>query len=896
MKTATKYIPMLAAVAFLLAGALTGCVKDKVDEPGGYDENGGLAADEYGMGITVTLDGLTRAGSGGVHGTGIAIGEEDYVDTEHLYILFFNIDGVFLFAIQNPVAVPMGSSGTGNDRQWFIRIPVKQVEEISPDLIKYIEDHPFKVAVLANWTFDEGDNADTWNGIRFEFRNPVDKTTGKLTYDDNGRLVGDNLTMLSHAQVDNVYRNLDNHGYDHLVYFPIDEGVNDKPHMGPYIEWVKNFHSSIDAADTALRNDYNVDKHCYTNSAMDSRATIDYNDMWRLWNFGGSNNSSKEGCYVTGNSTIRNKWVTNNNNALTEFYNSYNASQLAGSSDKYWPLKNHEKELLFHGPVERVKENNRDTGIKIPVAKGFTESMNSNGDGFPASMSYAHFYAKADGYLRVRYKSVGGAKIKAHIGLYHYDPPADDTQRRHNRESRDMKPEDDSREGEVYRVFGDIPNLNQHVFIYAVEPDDDTETAAETAAAEEEPGIIVYEIEYIESRHLYDVDREGRLPSKSYPIPMYGIQDFDPIGEYWQPGMLFNLSMFNNAVKEGYNYRTISLLRSLARVEVLISKETFGNRRPSHVFMRSMNRSARITPVDFFTPTDIIWNGYDQNSVSDNARLQHYIDAHNLAQQNILTNCAGVDSEIRRIMQFGPIYIGRDSGNREPNSMLSTAEKLTEYRMTTAWPFGIWEQQWGWNWNRVNENEAVVPGRTVEWFDTYKPGEVRDYHGQLVPDYPHILHTRISRSDYARFHYMGEQEGFYRYLIYIPEKNITDADNPGNIADRPKVIHVEVRFNRENEDPDDNYVDNFDDNGAFRMYFTPGGRSPKYDSKLDGNEFSRMDWDNYEYDWESLCDHWPIIRNHIYRFEVTGGGPNGSKRNIAFSVEAPDQRSASWYF
>ena len=921
MKIAAKYISMLLGV-FLMSGMLWGCVEDKLDEPGGQTEPGGeLAADEYGFGFTISLDELTRIGG---HPLGAATTEEDYVDTEHLYVLFFNIDGVFLFQVQNPTAVPIGTGGTGNDVQWFIRIPVKQ---INPNLIQYIEEHPFKVAVLANWTFNDGPNSETTsNWDEFRFLEPVDDD-GNLTYDENGKLTSDwNLTMLSHAERDTAYKSANQlNGYDHLVYYV--EG-NEHPHMGPYTEWVKNFQKNEAAAEQTLRTKYDVDGHKYTNSEMQSRGAIEYHDMWRIWNFGGQANFENNMGYETTNSKILTAWVTNNETAKTAFDKDYPADKhKTDTSNKYWPLKNHESDLVLHGPMERVVEKvgaegeEKAVGIKLPVVPDFTEAQNDNGDGFPASMSYAHFYAKADGYVRVRYKAVGNAKLKAHIGLYNYAPPADNTQRKHNVEARDEgKLKADRSQEDMFIAFGDVPNLHKHVYLYAIEvpgeadttdPDEsedvegeegedgeDGEDGGEGEVPEvEAPGIIIYEIEYIESRHLYDVDREGILPSKQYPIPMYGIQDFDPIGEYWQPGQLFNLSMFNNAVKEGYNYRTVSLLRSLARVEVLVNMNSF-DRRPSHVFMRSMNRSARITPVDFFTPTDVIWNGYDRTSKSDQARLQHYIDADNFAQQDILTNCAGVDTEIDRIMQFGPIYIGRDSNNQEPNSGLSAEQKMDEYRSTTAWPFGIWEQQWGWNWNRAGSGEEAS-GNQVRWFETYKPGDVRDYRGQVVPDYPHILHTRISRSDYARFHYVGEENGYYKYVIYIPEKNITDADNPGNIADRPKVIHVELRFNGgkiENHDPDENLVENFDDNGAYRLYFTPGGRSSKYDSKLNGTKFSRLDWDSYEYDWESICEHWPIMRNHIYRFTVDGGGPNYDDRSVTFTVEAPEKRSASWGF
>ena len=920
MKMLSKYISMFAGVFLLAAGILTGCVEDNLET---YDPNGGsdeLAPDEYGFGFAISLDKLssTRAFSDLVSNQ--ATEAESYVDTEHLYVLFFNIDGIYLFGIENATAVPIGSDGSGNDRQWFIKIPVKQIH---PSLISYIEEHPFKVAVLANWLIDTNEG---WED--FTLGDPEMDKDGNLLYDEEGRLKGTHISVLAHAMRDTAYQDDSREGYLHLVDFTI----NDKPHMAPYTEWVKNFQSSETAAEATLRGKYDVDRHLYTNSNMTSRGPIEYHDMWRLWNFGGETNAdvADVNFYNATNSAIRNAWIANNQAAMPE--PEEDTDEYWGSADdKYWPLRNHERDLYVHGAAERVvNESDQPVAVKIAPFEGFSEQDNDEGKGFPANnkISYVHFYAKADGYLRVRYKITGNVKMKVHIGLENF-PGNDDTQRRNNRESRSEVDNKVNRtqegEMEVFEAFGDIPNAWKHVFIYCLYDDEksgedetpeipeipetpedpdpadpgagESEGEGEGEGGEEEPapiilpGIEIYEIEYIESRHLYDVDREGILPTKEKPIPMYGIQDFDPIGEYWQPGLLFNLSMFNNAVKEGYNYRTVSLLRSLARVDVLVSKSGFA-RQPSHVFLRSMNRSARTMPVDFFTPTDIIWNGYNSSSKSDVARLQHYKDVYNGAEAEILENCRGVDVEVDRIMQFGPIYIGRDASNREPNAGLSDAEKMIEYRQTTAWPFGIWEPQWGWNWNRAGKGEeANASARQLPYFDTYKPGQTRSYHNQVVPDYPHILHTRISRSDYARFHYVGDEGGYYRYVIYVPEKNITDADNPGNIADRPKIIHVELRFNGGLEDnPEDNQVENFDDNGAYRLYFTPGGHSPKYPIT------DRRDWDSYEYDWDAVSDHWPIMRNHIYKFTVDGGGPNYTDHSITFQVEAPEKRSASWDF
>lgn len=998
MKKPIKYFSMLTGAFLLAAGMFTGCTDDLTELPGEVDDSiYAVEEDEYALGITLSLSQLTgnagtRAQIGGplgnlAGGTGQGLKDiEEYVNTENLYILFFNLDGTFLFQIDKPVAVPIGQSEFGNDSQWFIRIPVKQINE---NLIKYIEENPFKIAVLANWTFDSdlnlGEDLGGWD--EFRFNEPLDNQ-GNLVYDDFGKLVGDHISLLAHAQRDNVYENTTLHGYDHLVY-----RTETGPHMGPYTEWVSNYHKSILIADNDIRNYFDVENNIYQNpnsffydngdpktgiaTALDHFRTK-YNNIWHVWNFGGDDDS--EFIFDMPNADIKADWLALNKQAKEDFVGAmaeymfpldWNGGYNRPSGPSYygysvplkWQMKNY-SDLEFSGLTPYPTNNN---GIRLNLQgdpddieepdmdnihsqKEYFEVMNKlyrqvmnnfnsmlicwpnisyqdnetgnplNIDGYPngpgmggsdagwgpsipsTSPTYIKFPAHADGYVRVKYKARGGAKLYAHVGTNNTPQNNASNYQRDNRNNRYWVNEDGylvkSENGE--KEICDIPFDAKDVYLYMVvdpnfkpeTPDyDEIEPGEDGSVPSTQipsgPYIEIYGIEYIESRHLYDVDRRAMLPSKDYPIPMYGIQDFDPIGEYWQPGLLFNLSQFNNAQKTGYNYRRISLLRSLSRVEVKLSKTTY-KQKPSHVYLRSINRSARMTPVDFFTPTDIIWNGFNSSSANDVKRLQNYIDAGNLNEQRIIENTPGVVQEEKNIMQYGPIYIGTNA-----NSGQSEDQKLTEYRKTTAWPFGIWEHQWGWDWNRGKGY--------VKDFETYQVGQTRAHTGQLVPEYPRILHPRISRSDYVRFAEVDDPE-YWHYIVYIPEKNITDADNPGNIADRPKIIHVEIRFNggpeehygKENEDgtlwDEDNYVDNFDDKRAYRLYFTPGGRASL--GKFEWN--GRDSWDAYEYDWDIVKQHWPILRNHVYTFTVNGSLDHSGSVN--FHVDAPTRKGAQYDF
>ena len=914
----------MLAIGVLLCGTLAGCFRDEVDapEPSGDDTIFELAADEYGMGVTISLDRLSaspsRAALGDIGSNGLKDIEE-YVNTDNLYILFFNLDGIFLFQINKPVAIPIGQSTLGNDNQWFIRIPVKDINE---NLIHYIEDNPFKIAVLANWTFDADVNTGgTWK--EFKFNQPLDGE-GNLAMDEHGKLIGDHISLLSHAQLDNVYKDLDDHGYDHLVYYP-DNNLND-PHMGPYTEWVSNYHRNIKEAESDIRENFNVKTNKYRNPKSKyevdalNHFEMDYNNLWHVWYFNGTYAGEGEKPFeIEAGTEQAADWIALNQKAketmmkdeLGEdfYYNHSHTYSMDGYEDlylsqyvglNYWETK--PNGLTSEDPDVNAAAKMMFSAVSL---EDENISMDANAEGEPLNLSekdgdhhpFIRFMANADGYVRVKFKAYNGARLYAHVGRN--NTPENDASGylKDNRDSRfEILPETGTFEQKTKtgddEEIADIPFEPKPIYLYMVagpndEPDPDGEPDPEDKPLSSKPCIVIYSIEYIESRHLYDVDRRGILPTKEYPIPMYGIQDFDAIGEYWEPGVLFNLSQFNNAQKQGYNYRSVSLLRSLSRVEVKLLKSAF-TKKPSHVFLRSMNRSARITPVDFFTPTDIIWNGFNAGSNSDIARYQNYALVGNLSEQDIIRNTPGVKGELDNIMQYGPIYIGSGANKGEDKKTM-----MNEYRKTTAWPFGIWEEQWGWDWNRGLENG------TVDYFDTYKYGQQRSYTNQLVPHYPRILHTRISRSDYARFTEV-EDPAYWHYIIYVPEKNITDADNPGNIADRPKIIHVEIRFNGgfpkfdENGNPStddpENVVDNFDDNGAYRLYFTEGGRAALGDFEFTGRE----SWDKYEYDLNIAKQHWPIIRNHEYIFTVTGAPSD--RQNVTFQVNAPERREANWDF
>lgn len=117
-----------------------------------------------------------------------------------------------------------------------------------------------------------------------------------------------------------------------------------------------------------------------------------------------------------------------------------------------------------------------------------------------------------------------------------------------------------------------------------------------------ESNVEISKIEYIQDEYLYEMDRTGVQPSKEHPIPMYGIQKFGKLEGVWKEGTVFDLSNFNKLNPTRYEGGTIQLLRSVAKVELLLPKEDF-----CHAFLRAMNRTAYSEPMDVATSTSDIW-------------------------------------------------------------------------------------------------------------------------------------------------------------------------------------------------------------------------------------------------------------------------------------------------
>lgn len=296
----------------------------------------------------------------------------------------------------------------------------------------------------------------------------------------------------------------------------------------------------------------------------------------------------------------------------------------------------------------------------------------------------------------------------------------------------------------------------------------------------------------------------GVAPTEKQPIPMYGIQKFGALKDVWKEGTVFDLSNFDR-MTPSYKYSDICLLRSVAKVELLIP----ASMGPKEVFLRNANRSARCEPVDVTTNTKDIWFDTDANASKHDSKCEW--------------------SELVK-MQRTPFYDPKGS--------------LESYPKALAWYYGRWS------------HVAEKLGADVDT-DT-------DADTDADPGYPHILNPMIDRSDFTRFLETEEEAQYKRYVLYVPEKFVDDPETAGDPTSDPKVCHIEFRVSG---DP----VEDLDDDNCYRIYFVKDGMTEvvkKIDFTKDESGIVK-NWENvYEKNPDNLKEHWPIMRNHWYKFVV----------------------------
>lgn len=910
--------------AFLLL-SLFSCVDDKlvVEEPGDPDSQVAMQGDALTFTIELDKSLTTRAR---ITGSDIEA-KDDWIDTQDKFrVFFFTKDGDFLFGANDRVVgaienVPNNSNAKG---YWYVRIPMTMIvdrDNKEYDIAKikaYLKNNPFKVAVLANWpnAGDKINPSDYDDSSDNSFKqNPSSSLKGEPLWGWKNSVLNEdadpdsirNINDLHHIYNDTYYQSLDN------VYSAFMNEYEGYEGMGQPTDWVQmrdiseGWHpdagsvpaETFDSKETAnqwIRAYWNPeltlneDKHIYRH----------YQHLWFLWNFNAIYNigrvsdrveagtataadlTTAQQSYYGGNYNWNDgrtigrttnkwgeKWWERNGAELYEWMRDKDTNspktELKSYSLKNKGNANNSAYLSFVAPENkntpakvvnvRTTAGNSSYGILLP-AMSDTDEETGNANTADGSSGYFKFIARTSGTIRVRWGNASGDK-KATLAIQ-----ADE----------DLVGSYSIGAGhinEVYNTRGEgatldyldisVPADSKDIYIWTKEGD-----------------AIIYAIEFIRGKYLYDTDREGVAPNIDQGIPMYGVQQYDAIPD-WEYGSTYNLSE---------NSKNVSLIRALAKVELFIPTD-FGL--PKHVYMRCMNRTAHCEPMDVETNTGDLWNE-DGN--------------HEKKNETSTVN----DCEWFNIQKYSPAY------------------KVSEdYQKYLSWFYGSW-QYTHWTtasreyisglWTATSEYEGWK--KFSDWAtdnigaQIYSPKYAQDesggngdngnstntrIDGGFFPSngYPHLFNPHMNRSEFCSFLHVGEiNEGGYsynKYVLYVPDKFINDPYEPGKLTSIPKVPHIEFRFSPSNVtgaamEADIDYYNtefNLDDNDCYRVYFTNYG----YDSSTTSfnqtpanttiREYNKTNYDNYEQSVDHLKQHWPIMRNHKYQFYVSSAGPSGVK-------------------
>lgn len=849
LTNAWKYTSLLLFSIFLMVG-MNSCVDDNFN----IEENNTLFNDSDEGGLMFAIE-LTRGGfdvSGTTHDSKLSdFDEEIVVNPDNFQIVLFKEDGTFLGKWDNQEITEFTEDDTDFDtrKKYYVKIPMSELNK-DPNVINHIRGNNFKIAVFANWA---------------EY--PQFTTTRQLDEDNN--VDKNNIFYITHWKEDASYKSSagnDTQGDDSQVLrFITGKGFK----MGMFQDWLAIRFADDTKAEEAIRANYDVNNaifHSNTKPVLTNDQGVkvtftdmkdyDYEDVWQIWNFGGEANLNKSLCYNSTDSQIQRDWANINKDwydILYPYKNTNNPNNgifiteditcrgltIAGNSDTSnqnanvpYSLAGGEKAILIH-KSDPTKRTNSDQN-----------TFNPEGG------NYLHFKVPADGFLYIKCQSQSGnARVvvrKGEFGSTGKDVYVHEEQVGTNLSSIYFSYEKDK--GETVRVTGQPADL----VIYSLDND-----------------LIIYEVDYIKSHMVQSVDRQMINPANTPEggISMYGIQDFQAVTpEVWPEGSTFNLSRrlttSTGSGLDDYKYRTISLLRSVAKVEVLLPVSIFSE--PKHMFLRTFNRFSRSAPMDVFTPTDLIWNGYSSSQGYPDKVYGWDFKSTNKNVEHNYSTIVGVDREIENIKTYGFTY------NKNNNSNNTTLD----YQNKIAWLFGLWQQEYKWDWD--NNNNITI---------------------QDPNPYPRIFNTRINRSDFAHMIDGGkvslsengviEGNDYYYYYAYVPEKNVTDPNDNASMSESPKVIRIEMRFGTSTDT-------NLDDNASYRIYFTTGGAGG-----------STPDRDSYDNLWENggeegstsltnLKSIYPVMRNHLYRFKVTGIRMNNL--DVDFEVKGPDHKEINYTF
>lgn len=864
----TKFNHIALLLGFsLFLGTLASCVDKEIDLDSGNQSDGiiDLNYEGFSLGFSVALDAAP-----GSRGSGDF---DSYIDTKDKFrVLFFDEYGSFLFEAIDRTVSHQGED-TNGQQKYFIRIPLNYIidrkgNRFDVEAIRnQLRDYPFKIAILANWPNDaviEGsdtdpdeDSNDTFIGttvIKGEpnwgwensLLNP-DNATGWSGTSENFNLK--NINDLHHLVADGTYN--DDTRKDRPTNLDVYDMILENGNMGVKKSWVKNTmgFTKSPQADAWIRKNWDPSKPMeiqLTDKMNDPRDTR-YINLRYLWNFTAAANFNPnetapkkyEDCEVyfdiNGSETFYKEWLDRNGTKLHNWLDVTDGTALPSRmrGNEYGDEIDDLEFFQFSDPDseatgESVKatrySNGKKVGIHLPV--GSVDYNQTKGD-------------KLEGVLKIPVEASGTLRIRA------YNPHATQEARLHvdfkkvNTNDVHASKNFDIKAGEETTVEYEltVETDGGDFFIYTVNRD-----------SKPNP-VVIYQIEYIKAKYLYDTDREAIIPSETNPIPMYGVQNFEALGEDWISGTTFDLSNSSTGLTTtvDYDFKNIYLVRSVAKVELYLKQKA------AYVFMRSMNRSGRCETVDVETPTDELWKETHQISAD-------YKDV----------------CDWFRVKAKGPLYYHNWTSSKDNNGNTKYTDtepkdktQLKEYSNWLAWFYGSWaETSWYPTYLKDAEGKRVVTTEAWDFEKNDNQKEGINPSDDNNPYYPRIYYPDINRSDFCEFYYEGMENGLHKYVIYVPDKNIDDPNYPGIISSTPKIPRIEYRMNYDHNS-------NLDDNWCYRIYFcdqqpSTGFAKDEYETKFDKElrDHNVISGSPGTVGLNKTYGMWPIMRNHIYRFYV----------------------------
>lgn len=874
----------LALGSCFLALTLIGCTDDKLVDPSQTAENGSVTVDGDAISFTFSVpkDESTRADQ-------YSPEYENYVDTEHKFrVFFFTEQGDFLFGAIDRTITSSTSGGITTANTYYVRVPMnylvdREGNEYDVDAIKkYLRKNPFKIAVLANWPnngyisagdTDENteDNDPNANGsgvsgaagaLRKELKG--EPKWGWANSVLNPKAVPANIKNINdlHFLEDDTYASAKNDGYDFVMK---DKTGQKTTKGGQTVDWVKRREVTItkgvdsygkeswktdaynpiivdiDGTDTAeewIRTNWSPNK-----TWNDDGIYRQYVYLWKRWDFAGAYSCSP----VASDEDLR-PMINGSKHSyygiVTGDYSAYDDDEVYGWGKDWW-FRNGQELKKWMGNLGNLSMSEGDAEASF----SFTPSSNSTrlklnhdavqgktGVELGINQGSFTFLAHSSGRLRITFCSKNnGSTASLYANCYNPNNPSG--------EKTNVTFQNSTNDPSKTKTTKDLTYLDVNI----------TGQSRKMEIYCNGGTAVIYAIEWVRAKYLYDTDREGVMVSKTNPIPMYGVADFAELTN-WEDGTTFELSNGGG----DYTRKNIKLVRSVAKVLLHIKKPTSGQK-VKHVFMRSMNRTARCEPIDVETETATLWKDHSAND-----------------------GC-----EWFRIRSHGILW-----GGSKNNTFTEAGKK--DFQTWLSWFYGSWNStRWKADYNNTTQDEE---GNTILDVEKNLKANHTNYGLSPItvttPAYPHLYNPHINRSDYCSFIEIAEDNEYQNFVLYVPDKNIDDTNTVGVPQDVPKVMHIEYRYENQSEH-------SLDDNDCYRVYFMNYGKNgwseSDYGKVVTGNtNYKGSTFDSFEQDVSVLQNLWPVMRNHVYEFFVGGEGPATPEVDVKVSDWGYEKVVVDW--